>query len=98
GVERRIGAGDVVDVRVQTAARDQQQRKARAGLLVMDADRSLFKKAHGALCPYAVTGLCSRRKECTCRSASGMRSFGCFHGNMLTSAFGASIAASMATA
>ena len=31
-------------------------------------------------------------------TASGMRSFGSFHGNMLTSAFGASIAASIATA
>src|SRR6185436_1806565 len=32
------------------------------------------------------------------RTARGIRSFGSFHGNMLTSAFGASIAASMATA
>ncbi len=32
------------------------------------------------------------------RTARGTRSFGSFHGNMLTSAFGASIAASMATA
>src|SRR5579871_298053 len=47
---------------------------------------------------YAAIGRCARRNECTWRSASGIRSFGCFHGNMLTSAFGASIAASIATA
>src|SRR5262249_46977701 len=41
---------------------------------------------------------CARRKERIWRTASGIRSFGSFHGNMLTSAFGASIAASMATA
>src|SRR5262249_58219307 len=43
------------------------------------------------------TGRCARRNERICRTASGMRSLGSFHGNMLTSAFGASIAASMAT-
>src|SRR5258705_315488 len=32
-----------------------------------------------------------------CRTANGILSLGSFHGNMLTSAFGASIAASMAT-
>ena len=94
GMERRIGAGDILDVRVQPAARDQQQREAGAGFLVMDADGTLFKEGHG----YAVAGRCARRKECTCRSANGMRSFGCFHGNIVTSAFGASIAASIATA
>ena len=47
---------------------------------------------------YAAAGRCARRKERICRTASGIRSFGSFHGNMLTSAFGASIAASIATA
>src|SRR5581483_1472116 len=40
---------------------------------------------------------CARRNDRICRTASGMRSFGSFHGNMLTSAFGASIADSIAT-
>src|SRR4029453_8293210 len=39
----------------------------------------------------------ARRNDRIWRTASGMRSFGSFHGNMLTSAFGASIAASIAT-
>jgi hypothetical protein len=47
---------------------------------------------------YAAADRCARRKERICRTASGIRSFGSFHGNMLTSAFGASIAASVATA
>src|SRR6266403_2391380 len=47
--------------------------------------------------PYAA-GRCARRKERIWSIASGIRSFGSFQGNMLTSAFGASIAASMATA
>src|SRR4029077_17943839 len=47
---------------------------------------------------YAEAGRCARRKECIWRTASGIRSLGSFHGNMLTSAFGASIAVSMATA
>src|SRR5437879_10735727 len=47
---------------------------------------------------YAEAGRCARRKERIWRTASGIRSFGSFHGNMLTSAFGASIADSMATA
>jgi hypothetical protein len=46
----------------------------------------------------AAAGRCARRKERICRTASGIRSFGSFHGNMLTSAFGASIAVSIATA
>src|SRR6266576_3315433 len=47
---------------------------------------------------YDDEGLCARRKERIWRTARGIRSLGSFHGNMLTSAFGASIAASMATA
>lgn len=47
---------------------------------------------------HATAGRWARRKERICRAASGIRSFGSFHGNMLTSAFGASIAASIATA
>src|SRR3989475_11350973 len=46
----------------------------------------------------AEAGRCARRKERIWRTARGIRSLGSFHGNMLTSAFGASIAASMATA
>src|SRR6516225_9252176 len=46
----------------------------------------------------AAAGRCARRKERIWRTASGIRSFGSFHGNILTSALGASIAASMATA
>src|SRR5216117_140493 len=49
-------------------------------------------------CTYAEAGRCARRKERIWRTARGIRSLGSFHGNMLTSAFGASIAASMATA
>src|SRR5581483_2109083 len=41
---------------------------------------------------------CARRKERIWRTARGMRSLGSFHGKMLTSALGASIAVSMATA
>src|ERR1700726_5250799 len=47
---------------------------------------------------YAETGRCARRKERIWRTARGIRSLGSFHGNMLTSALGASIALSMATA
>ena len=47
---------------------------------------------------YAPAGRCARRNERIWRTASGTRSFGSFHGNMLTSAFGASIALSIATA
>jgi hypothetical protein len=47
---------------------------------------------------YAEAGRCARRKERIWRTARGIRSLGSFHGNMLTSAFGASIAASIATA
>ena len=47
---------------------------------------------------WRYAGRCARRKERIWRTASGTRSFGSFHGNMLTSAFGASIAVSMATA
>src|SRR6202035_2867869 len=47
---------------------------------------------------YADAGRCARRKERIWRTARGIRSLGSFHGNMLTSAFGASIAHSMATA
>src|SRR6202521_257626 len=44
----------------------------------------------------AETGQCARRKEPIWRTARGIRSLGSFHGNMLTSAFGASIVASIA--
>ena len=47
---------------------------------------------------YAWAGRCARRKDRIWRTANGIRSLGSFQGNMLTSAFGASIAASMATA
>ena len=47
---------------------------------------------------YAEAGRCARRNERIWRTARGIRSLGSFHGNMLTSAFGASIAHSMATA
>ena len=47
---------------------------------------------------YAIAGRCARRNERIWRTASGTRSFGSFQGKMLTSAFGASIALSMATA
>ena len=47
---------------------------------------------------YTQANRCARRKECIWRTVSGTRSFGSYHGYMLTSAFGASIAASMATA
>src|SRR5579864_3471764 len=43
-------------------------------------------------------GRCALRKEWIWRTARGIRSLGSFQGNMLTSAFGASIALSMATA
>ena len=47
---------------------------------------------------YAAAGRCAFRNERTWRTATGIRSLGCFQGYMLTSAFGASIAASIATA
>src|SRR6202521_3560896 len=43
-------------------------------------------------------GRCALRKEWIWRTARGIRSLGSFQGKMLTSAFGASIAHSMATA
>src|SRR6476619_3179160 len=46
---------------------------------------------------HAEAGRCARRKERIWRTARGIRSLGSFHGKMLTSAVGASIAASMAT-
>jgi hypothetical protein len=48
--------------------------------------------------PLRRRGPVCAEEERICRTASGIRSFGSFHGNMLTSAFGASIAASIATA
>ena len=48
-VERRIGAGEAGDRRVQAAAGDQQQRKAGTGLLIVDANGAFFVKAHGGL-------------------------------------------------
>src|SRR3989454_11415502 len=47
---------------------------------------------------YAEAGRCARRNERIWRTAQGIRSLGSFHGDMLTSAFGASTAHSMATA
>ena len=47
GVERRIGAGEARNRRVQSAARDQQQRKAGTGLDIVDANVALFVKDHG---------------------------------------------------
>src|SRR5439155_11485874 len=47
---------------------------------------------------YEVAGRCARRNERIWRTAKGIRSLGSFHGYMLTSDFGASIAASIATA
>ena len=47
---------------------------------------------------YATVGRCARRNDRIWRTASGTLSFGSFHGNKLTSAFGASIALSIATA
>ena len=47
---------------------------------------------------YAVTGRCARKNERVWRTASGILSLGSFHGNRLTSDFGASITDSMATA
>src|SRR2546422_7649318 len=47
--------------------------------------------------PYAVSGRCAFRNEWIWRTARGIRSLGSFHGYMLTSAFGASIAHSIAT-
>src|SRR6185437_5343537 len=45
-VEGRIGAGDVRNRRIQSAARDEQQRKAGAGLLEMDTDGTPFIETH----------------------------------------------------
>src|SRR5262245_39660731 len=42
-VEGRV-AREKADGRIQSAARKQQQRKAGASLLVVDADRTLFEK------------------------------------------------------
>ena len=49
-------------------------------------------------CTRSDAGRCALRKEWIWRTARGIRSLGSFQGNMLTSAFGASIALSMATA
>src|SRR5262249_26970251 len=58
-----------------------------------------MRNTSGALSPlYVDAGRCARRNDRIWRTARGIRSFGSFHGNRLTSAFGASIAASMATA
>src|SRR3984893_9394638 len=43
-------------------------------------------------------GRCAFKNDRIWRTARGIRSLGSFHGNMLTSAFGAIIAASIATA
>jgi hypothetical protein len=53
---------------------------------------------HPCYALYADAGRCARRKDRIWRTANGIRSLGSFHGNMLASAFGASIAVSMATA
>ena len=57
-----------------------------------------FGDGCGHRCPYAEAGRCALRKERIWRTARGIRSVGSFHGNILTSDFGASMAASMATA
>src|ERR1051326_943208 len=46
---------------------------------------------------YALSGRCAFRNEWIWRMARGIRSLGSFQGYMLTSAFGASIAHSIAT-
>lgn len=48
--------------------------------------------------PQIHRGRCARINDLTWRTASGMRSLGSFHGNRLTSDFGASITDSIATA
>ena len=45
-----------------------------------------------------VTGRCARRKDRTCRTTTGIISFGSFHGYRLTSDFGARRTDSIATA
>src|ERR1043166_7084189 len=61
--------------------------------------RLLHPAARQAACDtVALTGRCARRNERIWRTASGTRSFGSFQGKKLTSAFGASIAHSIATA
>ena len=45
---------------------------------------------------FDYAGRCAFMNECICRTASGILSTGSFHGNMLTSALGASMAASIA--
>src|SRR5438132_4621055 len=72
-----------------------QRGEARRGDPVRDADER--RMPHGPPRVYEEAGRCALRNEWICRTANGILSFGSFHGNMLTSAFGASIAASIAT-
>ena len=59
----------------------------------MSATLGIGLQAAEDIAVHAAAGRCARRKERIWRTARGIRSFGSFHGNMLTSAFGASIAA-----
>ena len=43
---KRVGAVQHSDSRIQAAARDDQKRKALAGFLVVDADRTILENRH----------------------------------------------------
>src|SRR5262245_63318084 len=77
-----------------TEARSAVKKKRTGGRSATKPRRGFFRSIR----VYEDVGRCARRNERMWRTARGIRSFGSFHGNMLTSAFGASIAASMATA
>src|SRR5262249_30651031 len=84
--------------KVESVLVDQCPLCAKSRLQPLHSTTSSARRRAEAIGTDAEAGRCARRKERICRTASGIRSFGSFHGNMLTSAFGASIAASIATA
>src|ERR1700709_308002 len=77
-----------------------QASRAKRATIALEQARLAWRADRGPL-PHlrnrSYLGRCARRNERIWRTASGTRSFGSFHGNMLTSAFGASIAVSIAT-
>ncbi len=71
-IERRAFAGEPRDRRVQSAAGDQQQREAGAGLLEVDANVAFFVHAHGRSSLPGLLGKHARRgshgrRRGTCR-------------------------------
>src|SRR5215471_18922724 len=66
-VERRV-AGEEANSRVQSAAREQHQRKAGTGLLIVDAHGSFFVKLATSLLGWLLSNYARHGGRCGCCS------------------------------